>query len=89
MPDNQTQPCLQESEDWPAFSQDIERQLSKLEEISWFEREVTRRQAFVVTNGRKMSGDEVTEAACLAGLAAFTNTFSRRSVKFACNLGRC
>ena len=70
MSDNLVQPCLQESDDWPKMQLEIERQRSQIEEISWFEREVTARQAYVVKNGRKTSGDTVTEAACLAGLAA-------------------
>ena len=45
MSDNLTQPCLQESEEWPTLYEDIERQRSELEEIASFERAVCSRQA--------------------------------------------
>ena len=43
MSDQLTQPCLQESEEWPRMYNDIEHQRSSLEELSWFEREVQAR----------------------------------------------
>ena len=45
MSDQMINPCAQEAENWPQMMQDIEQERSRLEEICWFEREVTQRMA--------------------------------------------
>ena len=63
MSDQMINPCAQEAENWPQMMQDIEQERSRLEEICWFEREVTQRMAVTRQNLGKMDAESLKELA--------------------------